>query len=156
MHCSLLRQAVITLIFMPLNRQPSFPPPKFIDLEVDHTSVRHGQSTETIAGCPGKEIVFIPAAAPCVILWLIFSKSQWKIPFFRRQPSRTAMSGYTSWTKHTFFRFRRIDSRYCTNRGWGDWWRREPRHLGTKPSTCPPCIHLHPGPADGAVDAKGF
>jgi hypothetical protein len=75
MHCSLLRQAVITLIFMTLNRQPGFPPPKFLGLEVDHVFVPHAQSTEMITGRPAHETVVIPAAAPCIILCFILSHS---------------------------------------------------------------------------------
>ena len=75
MHRSLLRQAVITLIFMALNQQPGFPPPKFLDLEVDHIFGRHAQSTEMITGRPFQETVVIPAAAPCIILWFILSHS---------------------------------------------------------------------------------
>jgi hypothetical protein len=55
MHLSLLRQAVITLIFMALNRQPGFPPPKFLGLEVDHVFVPHAQSTEMITGLPSRK-----------------------------------------------------------------------------------------------------
>jgi hypothetical protein len=84
MHRSLLRQAVITLIFMALNRKPGFPPPKFLGLEVDHVFVPHAQSTEMITGRPVQETVVISAATPCIILWFILSHSPKKTPFFLR------------------------------------------------------------------------